>query len=243
VPGKRTEADRTTWLVPVMVFGVIMALGVGSGAAAMLWATNDDESVNTTAADTSQAAETSEPAQSNDEPAVADANAANGAVACREALAAADAVLAAAREGLPHWSAHVQAEIDYRALRITRDEQKKIFAETRALGLQDIHVFKERDDAYKARADACGQLDPATVPDAANCVDRNNATTDAVEAGRKAMTDWETHLTNMAKFRLGELDPSHAQHLWEQAAQQGPANIDAFRTADQALQNTPACNV
>jgi hypothetical protein len=242
VRSKRAEADRT-WLVPVMVFGVIMALGVGSGAAAMLWvSSDDDETANTMAAGTTQAAETSQSTQTNDEPVVA-AAAAPGVVACREAIAAADAVLAAARDGLSHWSAHVQAEIDYRALRITRDEQKKIFTETRALGPQDIQVFKERSDAYNARADACGQLDPATAPDAANCVDRNNAITDAVEAARNAMSDWETHLTNMAKFRQGEFDPSHAQHLWEQATQQAPANIEAFRTADQTLQNAPACNV
>jgi hypothetical protein len=241
VPSKRAEADRT-WLVPVMVFGVIMALGVGSGVAAMLWVTHDDESANTTAAGTTQAAETGQPTQTNEESVVAGA-ADPAVVACREAIGTADGVLAAAREGLSHWSAHVQAEIDYRALRITRDEQKKIFSETRALGPQDIRVFKERGDAYNARADACTQLDPAAVSDAANCMDRNNATTDAVVAARKAMSDWETHLTNMAKFRDGEFDPSHAQHLWEQAAQQAPANIEAFRTADQALQNAPACNV
>jgi hypothetical protein len=244
VPDTRTEPDHTSWLVPVMVFGIIMALGVGSGAAAMLWATSDDdEPVNTTAANTTQAAETSQPTQPNDEPVVAGAGAPDAAVACRETLAAADAVLGAAREGLSHWGAHVQAEVDYRALRITRDEQKKIFSETGALGPQDIKVFKERDDAYKARGAACGQLDPATVPSADNCVDRNNAVADAVAVGRKAMSDWETHLANMGKFRQGELDPSHAQHLWELAAQQGSANIDAFWTADHALQNAPACNM
>jgi hypothetical protein len=237
-PGKRKKGGRTNWLMPVLLFGVLMALGIGTGAGAMLWTADDAESANTAAAGTTQAAETTQP---TDEPVVAGAAAPDPATACRDALVAADGVVTTARTGVEHWSGHVQARTDWLAGKISKDEQKRRFAETRAPGPQDVQVFKERDAAYQPQADACAALDSDPKYDA--CVARSNAARDAVEAGRKAIGDWEAHLNNMSAFRDGEFDPTHAQHLWLQSWETAPVNINAFRAADEALQHAPTCNV
>lgn len=169
-------------------------------------------------------------------------------IACREAIAAAEAVVDAARTGVGHWAAHVQARTDLRAGKITEDEMRATWKATRLAGPGDVASVDVATSAYEPQADVCAHVEQSSVPAGLSvamgrCLERNEAAEAAVETGRAAMADWSAHLEAMAQFADGDFDAAHAQHLWETAWAKAPVNIDAFRAADQALQSAPACEL
>jgi hypothetical protein len=159
---------------------------------------------------------------------------------------AAEAVVDAARTGVDHWADHVQARTDLLAGKITEDEMRAVWKATRLAGPADVVSVDDAAKAYEPQADACAQVEASSVPaepsDAVNqCLERSQAVNVAVTSGRAAVADWAAHLEDMARFKNGEFDAAHAQHLWVAAWSSAPVNIEAFRAADQALARAPDC--
>jgi hypothetical protein len=46
-----------------------------------------------------------------------------------------------------------------------------------------------------------------------------------------AITTWETHIHHMEMLRAGQLDPTHALHLWLQNWHAGVAQVAAYDKA------------
>lgn len=232
--------------VPVVV-GAFVAVAVVGGAVAVAFP-GGDSSPDSSAQVTATASPTPEATVSeNITPAPSPATVPAAATACRDSTAAAQAVVDAARIGVDHWAAHVQSRTDLFAGKITGDEMRAIWKATRLAGPNDVAGLNKALVAYKPQADACAQ-ERSTVPSdpadrVEHCLQRHEAAQAAVDAGRAAVGDWESHLEAMARFKAGDFDAAHAQHLWVQAWKEAPVNINAFRTAEQALQKAPACEL
>jgi len=169
-------------------------------------------------------------------------------VACRDAVAAADAAVGEARTGVGHWATHVQARVDFEAGRIDEATQKQRWAETRVLGPGDQARFAAADAAFQPRAEACAEVNLAAESTALGtsveaCQQRTAALTAAVEAGRAAMTDWSNHLADMKARVDGAIDSSEGGDRWDHAFHMAPGNINAFREAETALSQAPACTL
>jgi hypothetical protein len=232
----------------VTVVGPLVAVAVVGGAVAVAFS-GGDSSPYWSARATATASPTPEPTVSETitrAPSAATVPAA--ATACRDSTAAAQAAVDAARIGVDHWAAHVQARTDLLAGKITEDEMRAIWKATRLAGPNDVAALTKAVAAYEPQADACGQVERSTAPSdraarVEHCLQRHEAAQAVVDAGRAAVGDWESHLEAMARFKAGDFDAAHAQHLWVQAWEKAPVNINAFRTADQALQKAPACEL
>lgn len=117
------------------------------------------------------------------------------------------------------WAAHVQANADLLSGKNTEAETKAIWGTTRERGPARADSYEDARKAYEA---ACGG--PKECP--------------ALEAADAAVADWRTHLKAMADRRAGNLDPTHAQHMWQKAYEKAPDNIAKFREA--AAKGCPA---
>lgn len=171
----------------------------------------------------------------------ADAAAVSG---CVEEVKAADAVAAAARIGIRHWAAHVQARTDLLAGKNSTDTTAEIWKRTRLAGPTDLKNYQAALPAHRAVKGDCARTRQPTSEasaDLADCRHRQRAQAAALEAGAAGIGDWESHLAAMAAHADGEMDTEHAQTLWVKAWRNAPPNINAFRSADRALANTPAC--
>jgi hypothetical protein len=171
---------------------------------------------------------------------------ADAVAACATEVAAADAVVAAARVGVGHWAEHIRARTDLLSGAQPEAVTKAIWKRTREAGPADVARF-QRAVAERARATgACtGRKTSADAADGIRltaCRQRLQVLDKAVGAGAAGMGDWKAHQDAMAAHKAGEIDASHAQHLWVAAWSAAPKNINTFRAADTALRTAPTCN-
>jgi len=169
-------------------------------------------------------------------------------VACRDAVAAADAALIEARTGVDHWATHVQARVDFEAGLVDEATQKQRWADTRVLGPGDQARFAAADAVFQPHAGACAEVNLAAESTALGtsvqaCQQRAAALAAAIEAGRAAMTNWSNHLADMKARVDGAIDSTEGGDRWDHAFHLAPGNINAFRQADTALSQVPACTL
>jgi len=160
---------------------------------------------------------------------------------CSQAIAAGERAAAAARDGVEHWEAHVQARTDALAGRISAEEMRAIWKRTRLAGPADLDRFDAAEKRYASVAAACSSAGRRSEPPTDACRARSVASADAVTAARRTVGDWATHLENMRKFADGAMTADHAQHEWERAWATAPTHIAAYRDAVRALHRAPAC--
>jgi hypothetical protein len=161
---------------------------------------------------------------------------------CATDLARAGKILAAARPGVRHWHAHVQARTDALAGRITVRRMNRIFDRTRLGGDEDQRKY------LKARHRFSGPLRCQLTPEApdapkrvVDCIRRAEAMQTALTATDRTLADWRRHLRRMAAFRHGGMNAHRAQHLWVIAWRTAPINIVAYKRAVARLAAAPPC--
>ena len=116
------------------------------------------------------------------------------------------------------------------------------------LGPGDQARFTAADSVHQPLAGACAEVNLAASSTALGiaveaCQQRAEALTAAIEAGRAAMTDWSNHLADMKARVDGAIDSSEGGDRWDHAFHMAPENIAAFRQADTALSQAPACTL
>lgn len=161
---------------------------------------------------------------------------------CRKRVQAADAVLERAQTGISHWQAHVAAERDAAAGRISDEDQQAIFKATRLKGGGDQNRYAAAQRAYDRVRDAsCGKAEGADAEVAdtlATCRKRALAQGPMMTAAARAMGDWTSHLAAMQRSR--EIHVENAQQIWIDAYRAAPRNISAYETARRAF-DPPRC--
>jgi hypothetical protein len=162
---------------------------------------------------------------------------------CRQAVGARDAVIAAAATGMGHWSAHVQAQTDANAGKLTVKGMKQIWTRTRLLGPEDVARYDDAVDAAPGASQQC-----ATPPDAApaevrtaleQCAERMAAQGPVLAASAHGMADWAKHLADMRRSRMYHVH--NAQQIWVDTWRAAPPNIRAFGKAQQKFEGVSAC--
>jgi len=163
--------------------------------------------------------------------------------ACQERVRAADEVLEEARTGIQHWEAHVAAERDAAANKISVDERRRIFKETRLKGPADQKRYADAQQAYERARDAsCGKVKGADTEVAATlsaCRERSVAQRPVMRAAEAAMGDWKSHLADMQRSR--EIHVEDAQEIWIEAYRAAPKNLNAYQKALRELDDAPRC--
>jgi hypothetical protein len=173
-----------------------------------------------------------DPSESDSPSAAADAVGTSELKGCRAKVEAADTVLAAADEGVGHWSEHVQAQTDANAGDISPDKMDAIFKRTRLAGPDDVTAYS---DAKKSYADASGSCAPVTgastkiSDDLSACHERSEAQQPVLEAAADGMADWKSHLAAMQRSRMGHVHD--AEGVWIKAWRAAPPHIKAYQKA------------
>ena len=160
---------------------------------------------------------------------------------------AANAVVAAATSGAGHWSAHVQGQADIDSGAKTYIEVKtNVFAPSKAAGPGDVAAYEGAVNTYKgvSGCQSVGTLQASAdmTPKLKACAAREQALDAYMGAAQAVMTDWKTHLSEMADHSDGHLNGPDAQARWIERYKAAPAHLDPYKAAAAALQAAPACN-
>ena len=161
---------------------------------------------------------------------------------------AAKAVVAAASQGEEHWAAHVQGQSDIDAGVKTYIEVKQtVFAPTRAAGPGDVAAYESAMSAYTAvsgcQSVSSMQASSDLTPKLQACAAREKALETYMSAAQAVMTDWKTHLQEMADHTDGHINGPDAQARWIERYKAAPAHLDPYNAAKAALDAAPACSI
>jgi hypothetical protein len=74
------------------------------------------------------------------------------------------------------------------------------------------------------------------------CAAREQALEAYMTAAQAVMTDWKTHLSEMADHSDGHLNGPEAQARWIERYKAAPAHLDPYKAAAAALAAAPACS-
>jgi hypothetical protein len=159
---------------------------------------------------------------------------------------AAQAVISAATTGADHWSAHVQGQSDIDSGAKSFIEVKtNVFAPTKAAGPGDVAAFDSAMNTYKSVG---GCQNVGDLPGSGElgskvqaCAAREKAIDDYMGAADAVMTDWRTHLQEMADHTDGHLNGPEAQARWIERWRAAPTHLDPYKAAQAALSSAPAC--
>jgi len=160
---------------------------------------------------------------------------------------AAKAVVTAASTGAQHWSEHVQGQADIDSGAKTYIEVKQnVFAPTRAAGPNDVAAYEGATASYAAvsgcQSVASMQASSDLTPKLKACAAREQALEAYMSAAQAVMTDWKTHLSEMADHTDGHLNGPDAQARWIERYKAAPAHLDPYKAAAAALDAAPACS-
>jgi hypothetical protein len=161
---------------------------------------------------------------------------------CRAGVKARDAVLAAAKVGVGHWTAHVQAQTDANSGKISVVEMDAIFKRTRLAGADDVKAYQEAQKQLHSSSTSCATPSGTSASasrDFARCTDRSKAQQPMLKAARDAMLDWESHLAAMMRSRMGHVHD--AQGVWIRAWKAAPPHIKAYKKAATSFADAPSC--
>jgi hypothetical protein len=160
---------------------------------------------------------------------------------CRAKVRAADKALHAARDGMGHWSEHVQAQTDANAGKISVRTRRAIWARTRLLGPSDVKRYESSLDAYQALDGTCGDASDASDEvgqQLSRCADRDDAQQPVLDAAADGMGDWKKHLSDMELSKHGQI--SEPQEQWLRTWRAAPPHIKAYERAVSRF-SAPTC--
>jgi hypothetical protein len=86
------------------------------------------------------------------------------------------------------------------------------------------------------------EASPDMTPKLQACAAREQALEAYMSAAQAVMTDWKTHLSEMADHTDGHLSGPDAQARWIERYKAAPAHLDPYKAAAAALQAAPACS-
>lgn len=161
---------------------------------------------------------------------------------CKSQLDAGDKAVKAAGVSYRNWSGHTNADKDYRAGKISWEQTKKIWADTKKNGDRDVAGFTKAYEPYdKARAAGCSAIarDSAS-PEVKRCLDRAGLLDKAVGAGRNVNRDWDKHVQMMK--RKDHTNPETYLKEWRSMVSGAGPNQQAFAKARSAYDKAPTCN-
>jgi hypothetical protein len=166
--------------------------------------------------------------------------------ACVASVEVGNQVVATADTAYDHWSRHVQAQNDYAAGKINREQVLATWAETKATGAEDIAAFDSADARFQPVSNACAGLRAADMPvrwssAVTQCSSRAAELVKAVSAGGAVVTDWRHHVEMMAN--KPHTDSAAYGQMWRDMVAAAPPNLTAFAAARDALSQQPACTV
>ena len=152
--------------------------------------------------------------------------------ACRAKVQAADKVMAAGRNGMRHWSQHVQAQTDAFAGRITIKKMDDIFDRTMKAGDEDEARYTEAIKDHEHLDGSCGAVGgaPAEISSQlARCAKRGRAQRLVLAAAADGMADWTKHLGDMRRSKQGKIH--NPQKKWLKTWRAAPPHIKAHKKA------------
>ena len=160
---------------------------------------------------------------------------------------AAKAVVTAASTGAQHWSEHLQGQTDIDSGAKTYiDVKTNVFGPTKAAGPGDVAAYEGAMATYAAVSgcQSVGSLQASSdlTPKLQACAAREQALDAYMGAAQAVMTDWKTHLAEMADHSDGHLNGPEAQARWIERWRAAPVHLDPYKAAAAALQAAPACN-
>lgn len=156
---------------------------------------------------------------------------------CAQALERGREAVRAARAAVAGWAAHVEAELDVDAGRISRAQADKIWDETEAGGPDQVTAFQAAAERYRSVRASCGHAASADVPgklrpELAGCRELAALTDQTLAAARSALAGWKGHLRDMATGTGAALD-AHA----------AVPDIERFRAAVRSYQRHDRCTL
>jgi hypothetical protein len=152
--------------------------------------------------------------------------------ACKAKVEAADKVLAVAKDGMRHWSEHVQAQTDANARKITPAEMEGIFEKTKKAGDDDEKRYGDAVKAHQKADGSCKEVPGAPAEVAVQltrCAKRAGAQESVLNAAHDGMADWTKHLGDMRRSRKGKIH--NPQKKWLQTWRAAPPHIKAYNRA------------
>jgi hypothetical protein len=247
---RRSRALIGLLVVALLAGGVVAALRFWPGSLTAI-SSGPSPTAVLTPAETEPSSATSpspaptEPVESSAAARPASEQAVQAMESCRERVRAADEVLEQAQTGIGHWAAHVGAERDAQAGRISVEDRQAIFKATRLQGPADQKRYADALAAYDRVRDAsCDEVDEADEADEevtatlASCQQRASAQAPVLKAAAGAMGDWKSHLAAMQRSR--EVHVADAQEVWLDAYRAAPKNLDAYDEAKREF-DAPDC--
>jgi hypothetical protein len=152
--------------------------------------------------------------------------------ACRANVDAADKVLAVGKDGMRHWSEHIQAQTDANAEEITLAEMDAIFDRTMKAGHHDETRWADAIQAHQETSGSCQDV-PGAPTEVANqlarCAERRRAQEPVLSAAHDGMADWTKHLGEMRRSLKGKIH--NPQKKWLQTWRAAPPHINAYKQA------------
>ncbi|HEY6742045.1 MAG TPA: hypothetical protein VI110_06770 [Lapillicoccus sp.] len=165
---------------------------------------------------------------------------------CMARESAAQAVVDTAARGAQHWGDHVQGQNDINSgARTLLDVKTNTWAPTRKAGPTDVSDFQAAMAAYTG-VSGCQNVKALPAPGELKskldaCAAHQAALDTYVEASKAVMTDWQTHLGEMADHAEGHINSFQAQDNWLKRWREAPAHLDPYKAAAAALAAAPAC--
>jgi hypothetical protein len=165
---------------------------------------------------------------------------------CARSVRQGEVAFDAAQAAYTNWSGHVQAQLDYDAGRVTLDEARQAWADTKETASTDIADFEAAHAVYRSGEDACAELLDTDVPAgfaqvAARCLVRAAGVTRAVDAADGVVRDWSDHVAMMAE--RDQMDPAKYGQMWFEMVAVAPKNLDAFDSMSSTMGELPSCDV
>jgi hypothetical protein len=148
--------------------------------------------------------------------------------------------------GVDHLHHHVEAMQDNWAGKISVDQMKAMWKETRLAGPADIAAYKRATAAVHKAGKPCAALSSGRLPasvrkEGTSCRERSSSLAKAAAAGEPAMDEWSYHLTQMALFKSGAFSSATANQRWLEVYDATPPLVRHFDNAMSSLARAPAC--
>lgn len=157
---------------------------------------------------------------------------------CRTAWQSQTASRAAAKRSLAQWRVHIDAMNKLAAGKLTLDQAKQFWTQSRTGAKSNAAAFRTADLQYTRSPSRCAvpagpgdDVSDLAAKAVAACRDAEAAANKELAQARTAIATWEMHIHHMEMLRAGQLNPSSALQLWLQNWRTGNAQVAAYDTA------------
>ena len=242
-PEYEEAADERT--IPVFLVGALVGmvvLAVVWAMTAVLAGTNGETSTDTSRAATTAAptagttgAEPSEQASASGVPGQVDR--------CRQADVELARPLRAADPALDQWEIHVGAMNKLVVGAITPAQAGAFWAQTKVGAVRNLDRYEAATRKVPSAGVDCPDPDrlAQVSSDLKSCARHVDREQQALAAAGTALRTWKAHIRDMKMLDMGHLSPDKATALWLANWHRGVRELDAFRTADRAVDRSRGC--